>query len=317
MKINLVSLNHKPNTGGNPGLKDQKHYWPNLALMKLSAWHKKQGHEVTLNGPKADLNYVSCVFTKRKAEATRLVEYFGDKVKFGGSGFGDYSVNLSNEIELITPDYTLYPDFEFSIGFTSRGCIRRCPFCIVPDKEGKIREHSKLSDFVRHKKVVLIDNNFLASPAWEDKLIEMIDRDLAVDFNQGLDIRLMNERMAELLAKLKPEKIRFAFDDIKVEKKIVKGIKLLKSAGYDISFHNVMSYVLVGYNSTIEEDIYRCELLHGLGVLSYVMVYEGSPKILHQLKKWSNTYYMEGWREFPRFKDWLKVDEVTKPGTLF
>jgi hypothetical protein len=140
--------------------------FPNLALMKLAAWHKKQGDKASLNFPLegTGLIYASCVFTWHKPKQLSA------EVQYGGSDFGIYDYILSPEVEHIMPDYNLYPDVNWSMGYTSRGCIRNCSFCKVREKEGYIHATAEPSEFYepRFNKMVLLDNNILAAPNWLD-----------------------------------------------------------------------------------------------------------------------------------------------------
>lgn len=261
---------------------------PNLALLKLSSWHKKQGHEVEIYTPiEAAINPFDTVYASKVFANTPDCPYLPEDVILGGTGYND-SV-LPDEIEHICPDYSLY-DMSYSVGFTSRGCIRKCPFCIVPAKEGGIKEHSSLSEFVRHKEVKLLDNNFLASPLWRDKLNEMIDRKLKVDFNQGLDIRLITDENAELLTRLNPPFLRFAWDFVELEGQVRKGLETLKKAGFPIDKRRVNMYLLTNYNTTPEQDLYRIETLKAMNVLPYVMVYEKhkAHRLMRELQNWAN-----------------------------
>ncbi|GHU36732.1 hypothetical protein AGMMS50256_33740 [Betaproteobacteria bacterium] len=141
------------------GLHDDKTGFPNLALMKLSAWHKANGDEVSFYSPIMPFErvYSSKVFTFTPEDP-----YLPANVIKGGSGYGLLH-NLPEEIEHRCPDYSLY-GLDYSLGFLTRGCIRRCPWCIVPTKEGSIRAHADIDEFLRHKNVVLLDNNVLAHP---------------------------------------------------------------------------------------------------------------------------------------------------------
>ena len=183
---------------------NKKKIFPNLALMKLGAWHKKRGDEVTL----IDIS------------STQFDRIYASKVFIGGSGV-DLKSELPKEIELQIPDYELFKT-DYSIGFTSRGCIRDCGFCIVREKEGWIEEAP--FDWIVSDKVLILDNNFLASPKWREKLEFFIRQKLKVSFNQGLDIRLINEENAKLLSetryydyKFKSRRLYFSFDDPKLE----------------------------------------------------------------------------------------------------
>lgn len=259
---------------------------PNLALMKLSAYWKDQGAEVLFNRGGGEKVFISCVFTKNLHRARLIQKAYGGTI--GGSGTSDYSVVLPAEVEHVCPDYSLY-GLDYSMGFTSRGCCRACSFCIVPEKEGqKVVEWSPLSEFVRHKRVLILDNNFLASPEWRSKIAMMIGGGLRVDFNQGLDIRLIDEVSADWLARLNPEYLRFSWDDVSLKPTVKRGIRLLRDAGYPIDRHRLGFYILTGYNSTTKEDVYRCEFLHRLGVNTHVQVYGHSSGNLARVARWGN-----------------------------
>lgn len=258
---------------------------PNLALMKLSAHWKAQGAEVVLNScTPADKVFISVVFSKNLPQARKIQRALGGTI--GGSGTGDYSLVLPDEIEHICPDYSLY-GIDYSIGFTSRGCFRDCSFCIVPAKEGKISEWSPLDEFVRHSNVTLLDNNFLASPLWREKLTAMICRKLKVDFNQGLDIRLLNEEKAALLAELAPPYLRFAWDSMELMPQVKRGIRLLRDAGYPINRNRIGFYVLTGHDATPKQDLYRLDYLHRLNINTHVQPFVKNRQN-NRLSRWGN-----------------------------
>lgn len=156
---------------------------PNLALMKISSWHKKQGDKVFLqNLINPDKVYISCIFSQNRAKALGIAKMFNCQVEVGGYGIND--AQLPFDVEHTMPDYSLY-GIRYSIGFTSRGCIRNCPWCIVPKKEGNIKDHAPINEFYvsAWKKLILWDNNFLASPRWYENLREIITRKIKVSFN--------------------------------------------------------------------------------------------------------------------------------------
>jgi len=262
---------------------------PNLALMKLSAWHKHQGDDVTvldLSGFQFDRTYASKVFV-------------------GGSGY-DLKAELPSEIEAVVPDYESF-NTDYSIGFTSRGCIRDCGFCIVREKEGFIRETSM--DWIRHSKVIILDNNFLASPRCREKFEYFIQNDLKVCFNQGLDIRLIDSENARLLARVKyfdlkfrRRRLYFAFDLPEIEHEVRSGIATLIANGVK-PFH-LMFYVLVGYNTTPKQDLHRVELLIKYGTLPYVMRYNSrrDDRQLNAFARWVNGRYYKvcRWEDYTR-----------------
>jgi len=263
MKVGLIQVDGK---------------WPNLALMKLSAWHKQRGDEVTL------IDISSYDFDR----------IYGSKIFMGGSGF-DLNSELPEEIELQIPDYELFKK-DFSIGFTSRGCIRDCGFCIVREKEGWIREAP--FDWIVSDKVLLLDNNFLASPKWKEKLEYFIRHKIKVCFTQGLDIRLVTRENAELLSQVKyydnhfrRRRLYFAFDDPKLEDVVKKNVKLLLDEG--IKPRHLLFYVLVGYDTNFKEDLHRFEILDNLGVLPFIMIYNNRKdnQQLRDFARWVNRRY--------------------------
>lgn len=272
---------------------------PNLALMQISAWHKQQGDKVGWEIKNPDVVYISCVFTRNKNTALGKIKSFKDaEVHVGGSGVSfDW---LPEEMQKIKPDYYLYKEMNYSMGFTTRGCIRRCPFCIVRKKEGKYRRWQHIKEFhdPRFDTVELLDNNWYADKEWFfDNSQWLIDNEVVVVVEQGMDIRILTDEIAEQLSKLKfGRPLHFAWDNMEDEESLIEGLEMLKNAGINIR-SNVSIYVLVDFDTTIEQDIYRCEALKGWDVRAYVMPYEqidetypeklNLPHVKH-LERWAN-----------------------------
>ena len=244
--------------------KVDKTRFPNLALLKLSAWHKKQGHTVSQYVPLMaglyDKVYASKVFTWTQGN-----EYLTGNVDRGGTGYKMNNV-LSDEIEHICPDYT---GLDFSLGFLTRGCPNKCSWCIVPKKEGNIRPHADIEEFARHKKVVLMDNNVLAHNHGIEQIEKMARLGLRVDFNQGLDARLIDDGVAKRLSKLRwIRHIRMACDRKDQMPYIGKAVKLLSK--YDVKPYRIFVYCLV---KNIPDALVRVEFLRGLGVDPFAQPY--------------------------------------------
>lgn len=285
---------------------DSKEGFPNLAIMKLSAWHKKQGDSVDLvkGIPQApplfpyDKTYISVIFWQNATAANSYARMLEGEVELGG--IGESYAKLPDEIEHIKPDYSLY-DLDFSMGYTSRGCIRKCPWCVVPRKEGNIHDHAPISEFLdpSHDKLMLLDNNFQSSPRWRENIAFVQEHDLKVNFNQGLDIRLVTKEFARALTQIKyhswnfkTRSLHFAFDTMKVERAIKRGIKKLEAAG--IPPRNLMFFVLVGFDTTIQQDLYRVQVLKDLGAIPYIMIYNRKTDlVLHRLARWVNRRYYQ------------------------
>jgi hypothetical protein len=227
----------------------------------------------------------------------------------GGSGF-DIKQELPKDIDVLVPDYDLF-NLNYSIGFTTRGCIRDCGFCIVREKEGDFREDTM--SFIKHNKVLLFDNNFLASKQWKEKLQYFIDNKIKVCFNQGLDIRLITEEKACMLSKVlyydlnfQHRRLYFAFDDLQYEESVKKGIKLLVDAG--IKPDHLMFYVLVGFNTTFEQDMYRFKLLDDFGCKPFIMLYNNcKDRKLRDFSRWVNKRYYKI-VPFEKYNDKVKGD---------
>jgi hypothetical protein len=219
---------------------------PNLALMKISAWHKEHDDNVLLlHGSQIVLSdkpnkvYASIIFKKNAHALDHLSSAYPDiDINIGGSGY-DLKKELPSEMENIKPDHTLYPEFDYSIGFSSRGCIRStktCPFCIVPIKEGKFRRVAHPEEWYvpEYDKIVFLDNNILADKEWFMEITAWcIETKLKVWFTQGLDIRKLDEEIALRLLEMKHYKmISFAWDHIEDEAIIREKIELLKQTGF-------------------------------------------------------------------------------------
>lgn len=220
--------------------------FPNLALMKLSAWHKAQGDSVEWYSPlfsRPDKIYASKVFTF----TPDYIDYaYGDPEPVrGGTGY-DPAVRLPDEVERTLPDYSIYPEWGSSLGFLTRGCIRNCPWCIVPRKEGKLQVVDDIERIAAGRRdVVLLDNNFLAAPGEfvREQLEKAARLGLRLDFNQGLDARMVTAENARLLAACRWIRfIRFSCDTTAMIEPIRRAVRLIRETG---SRREIFCYMLV------------------------------------------------------------------------
>lgn len=204
------------------------HNFPNLVLMKLSAFHKANGDEVEWwNGLKHyDIVYQSKVFTDEYTKDNEFV-VMADKVVKGGTGYG-LDNKLPDEVEHMMPDYSLYGIEDTAYGFLTRGCPRSCSFCIVSQKEGRAsKKVADLSEFWSgQKNITLLDPNILASKDHEDLLIQIANSGAWVDFNQGIDARMLTKDSIEILNRIKMKDIHFAWDFMKESTSVLNGLKL-------------------------------------------------------------------------------------------
>lgn len=284
------------------------HNFPNLALMKISAYHKAKGDEVEWwwGWSQYDRVYKSKVFDSTYSpdipdpvNATEVIK--------GGTGYG-LDNKLPDEIEHMYPDYSLYPEFtkEKAFGRLSMGCPRGCPFCIVKDKEG--RKSYKVADLSEwwsgQKNIVLLDPNILACREHMDLLRQLAESKAYVDVNQGLDARLLTEENIEAIKRIKLKKIHFAWDLIEQSDAVKKGLELWIKHGKKVGGSYGMVYVLVNFNTTIEQDLYRISWLAERGFDPFVMVYDkpNAPKQIRRLQRWCNNKFV--FKKCPRFEDY-------------
>lgn len=250
------------------GLHDSDHTgFPNLALMKISAWHKVQGDTVEWWNPLLpyDRVYSSKVFT-----FTPECPYLPKDAIKGGTGYGNMD-ELPPEIDAMFPDYSLYPHCDHAIGFLTRGCIRACPWCIVPKKEGRERAYRTWREIKRpdSRDIVFMDNNVLACEHGLQQIQDMIGQDVRVDFNQGLDARLITDDVARMLAGLKWIRfIRMSADTDAMLDVVLTAIDRLGK--YGVKPYRVFVYVLV---QDIESAERRVVKLREIGAEPFAQPY--------------------------------------------
>ena len=282
------------------------HNWPNLCLMKLSAYHKARGDPVEWWRPdgRYDRVYKSRVFTDTYSKDTVTVTNAGEVV-CGGTGYG-LGPNLPDAVEHTYPDYSIYPQFSgIAYGFLSRGCPRNCGFCLVSDKEGRRSiQVADLAEFWNgQKEVKLLDANLLACPDHEKLILQLAESRAYVDFSQGLDIRLITPDNVALLNRVRTKTVHFAWDNPDMDLTPYFRRFLELTAIKNVRKRKV--YVLTNYGSTHEQDLYRVETLRGMGYDPYVMVYDrpSAPPITRQLQRWVNNKRI--FHTVPSFADYI------------
>lgn len=284
--------------------------FPNLPLMKLSAWHKKQGDSVEwyypLTSGHMDRVYKSKVFT---FSPDYMYYVDADEVISGGTGYRypDGGEPLPQEIEHIYPDYGIYGIEDTAYGFLTRGCPRGCDFCIVKDKEGKRSVKAANLDEFWHGQpyIEALDPNFFACRDWEDLAGQLIESEAWVNFNQGVDARVMTAEKIEAIRRMKMRAIHFAWDRYEDKDKVLPKLQMFREiTGWD---HNrVRVYVLTNYNTTIEQDLERIYTLRDLDCDPYVMIYDkGNTRNgddVRRLQRWVNNKYV--WRKCKTFEEY-------------
>lgn len=280
------------------------HHYPNLALMKLSAYHKALGDTVEFAGSlfHYDKIYMAKVFDDTYTQDD-LQAYDADEIVKGGTGY-DLTSTLPAEIEHIYPDYSLYGATDDAYGFLTRGCPRHCRFCIVGDKEGTAsRKVADLSEFWRgQKRINLLDPNLLACPDCLNLLAQLRDSGAWVDFTQGLDIRLITLSKIRILNEMKVKMIHFAWDNPTDTVTPVRLAIYRKYIKYD--HRKIGVYVLCNFGSTFEQDLDRIYRLRDLDYDPYVMIYDKphAPHKVRLLQRWCNRKWV--FQSCKKFEDY-------------
>lgn len=305
------------------------HHFPNLPLMKLSAYHKAKGDSVEWYEPlfsgHLDRVYMSKIFS-----FTPDYQYFidADEIIKGGSGYcidvikgcevynKEKDIDLDDEIEHKYPDYSIYYDKipevkNTAYGFLTRGCPRGCHFCHVATKEG--RHSYKVADLSEfwdgQKNIILLDPNITAAKECIDLFKQLIASKAWVNFSQGLDIRLMTQEKAELLKQMKLKRLHFAWDRYQDKEIILPKLKEFKEIT-QLDKRKLIVYTLVNYDTTLEQDIERIETLKDMGFWAYVMIYnkESLPRghIIRKLQRYVNNRFV--------FEKCKSFEEYTRKG---
>ena len=274
--------------------------FPNYALMKLSAWHKARGDAVERWNPmfQYDRVYSSKVFTFSPEDP-----YLPEDAVRGGTGYGKYE-DLPDEIDGMFPDYSLYPKADYAIGFLTRGCIRACPWCIVPQKEpGGVKPYREWREIKRpdSRKILFMDNNVLASDFGRAQMEDMVGEDIRIDFNQGLDARLIDRETADLLSRLKwIREIRMSCDTDAMTDIVRDKVRLLAECG--VRPHRIFVYVLV---QDVESAERRCIALRDMGVTVFAQPY----------RDFTNGGTVS--RELKEFSFWVNIPQCFKTVRTF
>lgn len=310
------------------------HNYPNLPLMKISAWHKEKGDTVRWYEPfdglveKYDKVYMSKVFS-----FSPDYEYpiYADEIEKGGSGYcielvdgkevynKDRDKNLPYEIEHIYPDYSIYPEYteDTAYGFLTRGCPRGCSFCHVKEKEGRCSvKVADLSEFWRgQKNIILCDPNILACKDHMELLQQLVDSKAKVELNQGIDIRLVTENNLKLLRQIRLDNIHVAYDRWQDKEIIEPRLRaFVEHTGFNRGKGHLMCFILVNFDTTIEQDIHRIQFCRELNISPYPMIYdkEHCKPIYRKLQRWCNNFIF--W-SVPTFEEYLSPTGAESEGS--
>lgn len=294
------------------------HNFPNLALMRISTWHKAQGDTVEWWSSEFeyyDIVYMSKIFSDAYSKEGHTPMNCGKVIK-GGTGYCiklkngrevfDQSKNttLPDEIEKMFPDYSIYPQFGFAVSMTSRGCPRGCGFCHVAPKEGRASiKVADVSDFWNgQKEIKVLDPNITACREKRDLMEQYIQTGAWIDFTQGIDIRLTNDADIDSLNRMKIERLHFAWDNPKDD--LRERFQYFTENFRIKDNRRKIVYVLTNFDSTMEENLYRIYTLRDLGYDPDVRVYDKphAPQEIIDLQRWCNNRFI--FKSCPRFEDY-------------
>lgn len=291
------------------------HNFPNLALMRISAWHKAQGDHVEWwqgNLFYYDRVYMSKIFSDAYSQERDDPINCGEVVR-GGTGYcisldengkevfdKSKNHNLPTEVERMFPDYSIYPQFPFAVSMTSRGCPRGCSFCHVASKEGRCaKKVADVSDFwnpsTGKKRIKVLDPNITACREKRDLMRQYAETGCEIEFTQGIDIRLTNDDDIDDLNRMKLKNVHFAWDNPK-DKLEDAFRRYAKKAKHKMHGRFGMVYILTNFDSTMEENLYRIYTLRELNFDPYVMIYNkpNAPQEIRDLQRWCNNKIIFG-----------------------
>lgn len=282
--------------------------FPNFALMKISSYHKKRGDKVNYWTPVSNINY-DRVYSSKVFDFTPISPYLPANITIkGGTGYGIFDT-LPDEVDAQYPDYSLYPTCDYAIGFLTRGCIRHCRWCVVPNKEGYIRPYRKWQDVVRQDsdKIVLMDNNILACEYGISQLEELSQSSFKIDLNQGMDARLVTREVADVLSKVKWIKyLRFSCDQKSQIESIYSCVENLREKG--VNPYKIFVYCLITEN--LEDNLERIYSLRKLGNVTIYGMPEKNPSLGIMPKRWQNImaqkYIYSGQWRTQNWEEWVE-----------
>jgi hypothetical protein len=302
---------------------------PNLALMRLAAYHRARGDDIHftrtpyrhLDEPAYSHVYGSAIFKFSATRVERMRLEFPEAI-IGGTGSGNVATVDPIVGDSQALDYSLYPDFAGSIGFTQRGCRLSCKFCVVPAKEGKPRHENTIAGIWRGepwpKHLHLLDNDFFGGPEWQERIAEIRAGGFKVSFTQGINVRAMTPEVAAAIASIEyrddgfsRRRLYTAWDNLKDEDVFFRGVDTLEAAGVPPT--HLMAYMLVGYDKreTWDRIWHRFHRMVARGIRPYPMVYDHERKDLKRFQRWVVT----GLYRTVRFEDYDTSIKTSRPST--
>jgi hypothetical protein len=268
---------------------------PNLAIMKICGYHEAKGDEVSLYDGYLFAETYDKIYISKMFDFTPMPP-MPENAVIGGTGIDFYN-KLPPEIENATPSYSLYPNCNYHLGFSMKGCRFACKFCCVPTKEGKPYNYNSIDEILINPngkdRLMLLDNDFFGGNNWKENLNRIIELKLKVCFAQGLNIRIITEEQCRLLSQCNyrnthfdKKYLTFAWDKYKDKQRIIKGIETCVSNG--IPTKNMQFFVLIGFDTTKEQDYERVMFLKDLGAMPFVMAYNRNDIYQRNFQRWVN-----------------------------
>jgi hypothetical protein len=306
---------------------------PNIALMRVAAHHRALGDAVEmrradnprfieprLGDPTWDRVYASLIFERTRPNAERVKALYPDAL-IGGTGWDIASSLEQHGITTTRQDYSMYPAFRSSIGFTQRGCRLRCSFCVVPRKEGAVREEQTIADlwrgFPHPRELLVLDNDFFGQPRWQARVDEMVTGRFKVNFNQGINARMLTDESAAALASvdyrdwnMSTRRLYTAWDNRKDEARLFAGLEALVRHG--VRPQHILVYMLCGYwpGETHEDRDYRRAQLRAFGCLPYPMIYARTSELIG-FQRW----VLRGYDKVVPWAEWVHSRYQARPFT--